>query len=148
MDGNAIEFLRTVTNLGSGEGNGLMSWSVVVEGNRIKDEDGSSSTWSANRVRTMLEGLETLEDREDDVFEITGTATGTCHNGNTFSSTITTPLVRRVACQWIESGVVSIESEGRRGNRSLDFGDGTCDDKGIVTLSNGQTREITLRRGR
>lgn len=146
VDGNSLEFQRTLSNLGISEANGLMSWSVEVAGTKIKSSDGKTVTWTASRLRTMLEGLETPETRTDDVFEITGSASGTCSEGHSFNATITSPLIRRVACQWIESGVITFESEGHRGNRSLDFGDGTCDDKATVTLANGQTREITIRR--
>jgi hypothetical protein len=145
VDGNSLEFDRTVTNLGLSEGTGQMSWSVVVTGTRVKASDGSTATWSANRTRTMTAGLETPEVIEDDVYEITGTDTGTCHQGNTFTATITTPLVKAMSCHWIQSGVVEIESDGRRGDRSIDFGDGTCDNKATLTTPRG-SREITIRR--
>jgi hypothetical protein len=147
VDGNSIAFTRTVTNQGLNSSN-QMFWTVVVNGTRVRASDSTEATWSANRVRTMTAGLETEDNLEDDVHEITGTATGVCHRGNTFTSTITTPLVKRGDCQWIVSGVEVTTAEGRRGERTLDFGDGSCDDKGTITLRNGDTREITLHRPR
>lgn len=144
-DGNSMAYTRTVTNMGFND-NDQMHWSVVVSGTRVKATDGSEATWTANRTRTMTAGLETADNLEDDVYEITGTATGTCPKGNAFSSTITTPLVKRGDCEWIVSGVEVTAADGRRGGRTLDFGDGSCDDKGTVTLRNGDTREILLHR--
>lgn len=146
-DGNSISFTRTVTNMGLND-NGQMFWTVAVSGSRMRGTDSTTGTWSSNRVRTMIEGQATNEDMQDDAFEITGTATGTCHMGHAFSSTITTPLVKRASCQWIVSGVEQTTVDGRSGVRSLDFGDGSCDDKGILTTPRGATREITLHRPR
>jgi hypothetical protein len=145
VDGNSLDFTRTVTNQGL-NGAGQMYWSVVVSGTRVKASDGTTGTWTADRVRTMVAGQATTDDMLDDVVEITGTATGTCREGRAFSSSITTPLVKRADCKWIVSGVEQTTVSGRNGARSLDFGDGSCDDKGIITLPNGTTREITLHR--
>ncbi|HEX2899063.1 MAG TPA: hypothetical protein VHS96_05010 [Bacteroidia bacterium] len=147
IDGNSLAFTRTVTNLGLNPSD-QMHWSVVVNGTRVKASDGSEATWTANRVRTMTAGLETEDNLEDDIHEITGSATGVSHRGDAFTSTITTPLVKRGDCQWIVSGIEVTTAEGRRGERTLDFGDGSCDDKGTITLRNGDTREITLHRPR
>lgn len=146
-DGNSISFTRTVTNMGLTE-SGQMYWTVVVNGTRVKAEDGTTGTWSANRVRTMVEGQATTDDMQDDAFEITGTSTGTCHMGHAFTSTITSPLLKRADCKWIVSGVEQTTVDGRDGVRSLDFGDGSCDDKGTLTTPKGETREITLHRPR
>ena len=145
VDGNSLDFTRTVTNQGMNT-SGQMYWSVKVSGTRVKATDGTTGTWTADRVRTMVAGQETTDDMLDDVVEITGTATGTCHEGHAFTSTITSPLVKRADCKWIASGVEQTTVTGRKGARSLDFGDGTCDDKGTITLPNGSTREITLHR--
>ncbi len=147
VDGNSIEYTRTVTNLGL-NGSEQMYWSVVVSGTRVKASDGSTGTWSANRTRTLIEGQATQDDMLDDVYQITGGGSGTCHQGRQFTSTITTPLIKRADCKWIVSGVEQTTVAGKDGARSLDFGDGSCDDKGTITMRNGQTREITLHRPR
>lgn len=144
-DGNSLDFTRTVTNQGFNS-NGLMYWTVQVAGTRVRASDSTEATWSADRIRTMTAGLDTQDNPQDDVIEITGTATGTCHMGHAFTSTITTPLVKRGDCQWIVSGVEVTTADGRRGQRTLDFGDGSCDDQGTVTLRDGSTRTITLHR--
>ncbi len=146
-DGNSLEYTRAVTNLGLNT-SGQMFWAVEVSGSRVKAADGKTATWTASRVRTLIEGQSTQDEMLDDVYQITGGGTGTCHDGKAFTSTITTPLIKRADCQWVVSGVEQMSMEGRKGGRSLDFGDGTCDDKGTVTMRNGETKEITLRRPR
>ena len=80
-----------------------------------------------------------------------GSGSGTCHNGNTRTMTITTPLLVDRTCGYITQGVIEMSSEDKSG--SIDFGDGTCDDVAVVTRD-GESREIDLdehrarRRGR
>jgi hypothetical protein len=147
VDGNSLAYTRTVTNQGV-NGVGQMYWTVEVTGTRARATDGSTGTWTASRVRTLIEGQESTEDMLDDVYEITGSGTGTCPEGRSFTTTITTPLVKRADCRWIVSGVEQFTVDGRTGTRTLDFGDGSCDDKGTITTRNGATREITLQRPR
>ena len=60
------------------------------------------------------------------------------------ASTITTNLRREYACRYIVSGVLEISRDGIKA--TLDFGDGTCDNKATVTDANGKTKEISLKR--
>lgn len=147
VDGNEFEYTRVVTNQGL-NGGGQMYWSVEVSGTRLRASDGSTAEWTASRTRTMVEGAATSDDMLDDAYEITGGGSGTCHDGRAFTTTITTPLLKRADCRWIVQGVEQMTVDGRRGTRSIDFGDGTCDDKATLTLRNGDTREITLHRPR
>lgn len=147
VNGNSLELTRTVTNQGL-DANNHLYWTVEASGTHVRTDENTAATWSASRIRTMTAGLDTEDSLQDDTYEITGGATGVCHRGREFTSTITTPLVKRGDCRWISSGVEVVTVEGRRGDRVLDFGDGSCDDKATVTLPNGATREITLHRPR
>jgi hypothetical protein len=80
----------------------------------------------------------------DDVWSSTGTAAGTNRNGKDFTATITEPLIKHADCRWISSGVIEFTVGAR--TRSLDFGDGTCDRVGTLTLANGDSYTIRLRR--
>ena len=144
VDDWAVEGTRTVTNLGE-NADGQLQWSVVVSNATLTDPNEGQGTWSTSRIRTLLEGMET-EGIEDDVYEITGTANGTNRNGKTWEASITVPLLKPMSCRWIVSGTVETAVQGRNGVHTLDFGNGDCDDKGIVTGPNGFQREITLRR--
>lgn len=63
------------------------------------------------------------------------------HNGTTYSFHITDPLSGTIDCAYITSGVLALEV----GNltASLDFGQGTCDQKGVVSYPNGDSEEIS-----
>jgi hypothetical protein len=51
-------------------------------------------------------------------------------------------LVKKGDCKWIVSGQFEIVPEGLSA-RSVDFGDGTCDNKAKVTI-NGNVFEIVM----
>ena len=138
-----VEGTRTVTNLGE-NADGQMQWNVVVNNASITDPDGNVGTWSTDRIRTQIDGAET-ESLLDDSYEITGTASGVNRNGNSYSAAITVPLIKNFDCRWVSSGQIEITGQGGR-TRSLDYGNGDCDNKAIVTFANGSQREITVRR--
>lgn len=100
-----------------------------------------SSNRTANRTIEMIAGYATPGVRTDDVFLISGSSSMT-RNGITNSQTITTPLRREGSCNWLVSGVMTT-TQGNRGTRTIDYGNGTCDNQATVTM-NGTTRTITL----
>ena len=105
--------------------------------------DGETASFSSNRNREWIEGFGTGF-WGDNVFLINGNATFTNKAGNVFSKQITTPLRREMACRFIVSGVLDISRNDA--TASLDFGDGSCDAKGVLTKPDGSTEEIFLRR--
>lgn len=143
VDDYHIEGSRTVTNAGLNE-ESQMYWTIAVE-HTVTNPEGGVATWTANRVRTLIEGGDT-EGCMDNVISTTGGASGVAPNGEAFTSTITSPLIKRMDCRWPVSGVEELSIEGRDGVRTIDFGNGECDDKATVTTPNGDTREITIRR--
>jgi hypothetical protein len=112
----------------------------VLENGKITTPEGKEFTRSANRVRTMTAGMETII-TSDDEFETTGSSSGFLPSGVSYSKTITTPLVSARNCPWIKSGVVETITENQ--NRLLDFGDGECDNLAVLTV-NGESEEITM----
>ena len=56
--------------------------------------------------------------------------------------TITTPLIKAAGCFFITEGVEEIAPAGKS-TRTVDYGDGTCDDIANVTVD-GETTEITI----
>ncbi|NAS29586.1 hypothetical protein GTQ40_01245 [Flavobacteriaceae bacterium R38] len=107
--------------------------------------DDTSASFSGLRVRELIEGSGTPT-LGDNVILITGNRSFTNRNNVTFQMEITQELRREFACRFIVSGILDIT----RGNRSasLDFGDGTCDNRGLLTNDEGETRVINLRRFR
>jgi hypothetical protein len=105
--------------------------------------DGSTATRTINHVRTMVEGYGT-NPKSDNVWEITGTDTGTNRMGDPYTVTITEALVKKFTCPWLVSGVIEMTVNNK--TRSLDFGDGTCERDATLTLADGTEKEIKIRR--
>ncbi|WP_299535036.1 hypothetical protein [Ulvibacterium sp.] len=107
--------------------------------------DGSTSNFTGNRTREWIEGYGSGF-WGDNVFLITGKRTYTGPLGNVFIKETITPLRREWSCRFIVSGILEISRNDL--TASLDFGDGECDAKGVLTYPDGSTEEIFLRRFR
>ena len=142
VDGVQVEGTRTWTNNGQ-NAEGQWSYTKIATNMKLTFEDGSVTTWNKTRTSVLIEGGSTAT-HWDDVWRSTGTASGVNRNGKDFTATITEPLIKRAVCRWISSGVIEFTVGAR--TRSLDFGDGTCDRFGMLTLANGDTYSIRLRR--
>lgn len=142
VDGIKVEGTRTWTNNGQ-NADGLWSYTKVATDMKLTFEDGSITTWNKTRTSVLIEGGTTAT-HWDDVWSSTGTAAGINRNGKDFTATITEPLIKHADCRWISSGVIEFTVGAR--TRSLDFGDGTCDRLGTLTLANGDSYSIRLRR--
>ncbi|MFD2587624.1 hypothetical protein ACFSQJ_11825 [Croceitalea marina] len=105
--------------------------------------DGETASFEGTRTREWIEGYGSGF-WGDNVFLITGKRTFTNRAGNSFTKEIITPLRRELSCRFIVSGVLEITRNDA--TASLDFGDGSCDAKGILTSPDGSSEEIFLRR--
>ncbi|RYY83439.1 MAG: hypothetical protein EOO15_21425 [Chitinophagaceae bacterium] len=125
-------------------------FTITVTDGRIVRPSGNYVQWNGTRVLTQVEGGATPLHPVDDVFNITGGASGTLKTGNlisTWSSAITAPLRKSFNCHWIRKGIV----ETHRGTGSasaqwtgrLDYGAGNCDNSATLTLNNS-TYQISL----
>ena len=100
-------------------------------------EDGSIYTRTGSRVREMTEGYSTLANWEDNVFLITGSDTTTKSNGDSWSSTIQTPLRYEMACKKPFPVSGKVLKTKNNVTTLVDFGNGECDN--IVTATTGET---------
>jgi type II secretory pathway pseudopilin PulG len=145
VNDNHVQGTKTITNLGHtgtyGGGNNL-KYSIVVSNASITTQDGTIS-WNSTRTREWIEGESTLwPNWQDDVYLISGSASGTDVNGNAFNVNIVNPLRAALNCRWIESGTLEITPSGLA-TRTVDFGGGNCDDQATVTI-NGNTYNFTM----
>ena len=142
VNDNQVEGSKVVTNNGFND-SGNMNWDIAVNGIiTLADGEGTIS-WNSQRNREWIEGISTPFNRWDDIYLITGQATGERANGLHWTRHITNPLRVELACRFIVSGTMEITPEGRP-VRILDFGDGSCDNEATVTV-NGNTYTIHLR---
>lgn len=134
-----VEGTKTVTN------KGLVNGKPTVE---VKLEDGKVTNLSTGefvsrnfvRTRTWEAGYDTPLYIWDDVYTISGSASGVNRKGFAYTSTILTPLEIKVGCPWIRKGVIEIKIENSK-TVTIDYGNGTCDKKYTVTVD-GQTKEM------
>jgi len=142
VNDNEVEGTKVVTNNGFNDAR-HMSWTISVNGVITLAGGKGTITWKSQRTREWVEGSDTPHNRWDDVFLITGQASGNRANGLSWARKITNPLKVELACRFIVSGTVEIKPEGKP-MRTLDFGDGECDNLATVTV-NGKTYTIHLR---
>lgn len=105
--------------------------------------EGEVASRKGTKVREWIEGHDTRV-WGDNVFLITGNWQAEFRNGTTISANIVEPLRREMACRFIVSGIIELQKNDATG--TLNFGDGTCDNKAIFTNSLGEETEITLRK--
>lgn len=105
--------------------------------------DGIFASREGIKTREWIEGYDTRT-FGDNVFLITGNWTATFKNGTVLSAKVLEPLRREMACRFIVSGLLELQKNDSVG--TLDFGDGSCDNKAIFTNGEGVETEVTLRR--
>lgn len=131
---------KTITNKGHNS-SGNMNWDISVSGQIIKANGQGSITWNSTRNREWIAGENTPINWTDDVYSVTGSATGTSAAGNNFTATITSALIRKMNCWWISSGTFSFDPGNGKPIRYVDFSpksNGLCDNWVSITI-NGKT---------
>lgn len=141
VDDNKIEGTHVLTNMGENE-DGHLWFTTEVVGVIHMANNGGTISWNASRVREWIQGSNT-RNPWDDIYLLTGEASGIRANGETWEREIINPLRLELACRFIVSGTVEIRPE-ERPVRLLDYGNGDCDNIATV-LVNGVTYTIYLR---
>lgn len=135
----AIQFqgTTTLTRLSSN------SFRKVVTNGKCSKGSEWDILYHAERIITITSGANVSTDPQ--IITISapaGTNGGTDRNGVNWTMEITTPVVRDLGCTWISKGVVDITPDGKA-VRTVDFGDGTCDNKATISI-NGNKFEFTM----
>ncbi len=141
MNGIHVEGTRTVMNEGRNNAGNLV-FSVELKNGKITRNDTTIMTREYVRFREWVAGEKT-RNRWDDVFFITGEASGVNFRGHSYHKTIVNPLEWARTCRFIKSGTVSIRIDDKP-PFTLDYGDGTCDNKATITRGD-VTKEIELK---
>jgi hypothetical protein len=130
----------TLTNLGRNT-IGNFQYDLIIPNASVTGK-GGTAFWKANLKLEKTSGTATIGNPSDDAYLISGTAEGRAVNANTFTAKITTPLQIDFACAYIEKGVIEL-SPANLALRTIDFGNGTCDNKANVKIK-GNTNEISF----
>jgi hypothetical protein len=133
VNDNQVNGTNSVTYNGV-DGNGNWSATVVTAGNIVLAAGAGTVSWNANLTRAQVSGASTTG-LSDDQFAITGNASGTSSTGKTYTVTITSPLIRDYSCiEHFTSGTMVVDT-GIGPDKTIDFGNGTCDNAVTVTVS-------------
>jgi len=131
---------KSVTNNGLNSFN-HMSYTITVDGHLV-NKNSEHMDWFSTRTREWIGG-ENTPIWNDDEYIITGSASGTNFEGNSFAVSITEAIHVKLNCKWITQGKFELTPTGKAA-RILDYGNGTCDDAASLSV-NGKTIAITLR---
>ncbi len=139
-----VEGTKVISNDGRNE-NGNLTFTIQLTGGKLITEDEKEITREFTRVREWTAG-ELTPNHWDDVYSITGSASGININGISYTRTITSPLIKAASCVFIQSGTVAREVDGRPAS-TLDYGDGECDNEATITIGD-ITKTILLKHRR
>ncbi len=129
---NKIEGTKTVTNNGLNNA-GHIYFTVQVTNAKITKASGKIISWNSTRTREWIQGANTPA-VADDIYNITGSASGTDANSNAYSMTITKALTIDFSCQYhLTSGTIEVTPTGKA-TRVIDYGNGNCDDDATLTV--------------
>ncbi|MEO5592491.1 MAG: hypothetical protein ABIR15_20940 [Chitinophagaceae bacterium] len=142
VNDNQLTGTKKITNQGANTAGNLV-YKIEVNGQVIKANGTGTITWVSTRQREWTAGAGTPLILSDDAYSITGNATGTIASGKSYTFTITKPIVRKMSCHFIESGVIDITPEGKP-TRTLDYGTTGCDANATVSIL-GYSFPIILR---
>jgi len=139
-DGYKISGTHKIIYLGLNSSNSWPRYSVVTEA-KIVFPDSKFITYRAEYTRLKSEGASTAT-ADDDVWRIEGHSSGVTREGVAWTASYPSALVKKHSCKWFSSGTVLITSEGMP-DRTINFGDGTCDNKATITIGD-KTSDIEL----
>ena len=140
IDAIKVEGTQSWTNNGL---NASAQWSFTKtsQGMKVSYPDGTSASWDLNYTSTITQGGLTLT-WWDDVWSTTGNISGINREGVHYSATTSAPLIKKATCGWVSEGVIDLVVGGN--TATIDYGDGSCDNKAPVTLPNGDSCTIKL----
>jgi hypothetical protein len=126
------EGTKTVQNMGL-NATGQPFFNVQIDGTATL-ESGEVVDYTSTRVRTWTTGFNTLLNRFDDEYDITGTSEASFSSGEGYTGNTTSPIHVKVGCGFPVSGTLDITPTGKP-VRQINYGDGTCDYSFTVTVS-------------
>lgn len=140
---------RTVTNKGNYTYTVVDSDTLSVSGSyaEIIYSDLTRTKWKSTRTRTWTTGYNTIGTLSDDIYSISGTASGVTREVKDYTMTITNLMVK-LQCFYSyiympSGGTIDIHTI--EGTRSINYGNGvSCDRNVIFTAIDGKTYELSL----
>lgn len=139
---NGLKFEGTIVYENITNDVNLPTWTRALSNGKITTSTGGIYTYNDSRTVQLIEGAGTLNLTDNVYKAISGTRHVIRPNNTSLTSTIITPLIKSYSCNYISEG--SLDLQGTFLDGTLDFGDGSCDNIGTYTHSNGQVYTINL----
>jgi hypothetical protein len=112
----------------------------------LTKSNGKVITWKSDRDRVMVQGFNTPLNWLDDVYEISGNASGISGNGIAYNLVINKNLLIRIGCRFIQEGIITMNRSNL--SYSVDYGNplssNNCDNQATF-LINGKSYVFTLK---
>ncbi|HTL81270.1 MAG TPA: hypothetical protein VL651_06180 [Bacteroidia bacterium] len=137
VNDNHVMGTKTVVNNGHNAAGHLVYTITVTDGRIDLANNGGTIYWNSTRQREWTSGESTMI-WSDDVYSITGTASGEGTDGHHFDVLITSPLIRNMTLgcrRHFVQGTLKLTPDNKP-ERIVDFGSGACDDIATVTINN------------
>ncbi len=131
FNNNQISGTYKITNKGR-NGAGHPCFAETVANGSSTRAGNNPIAWNSNFTREWIQG-DTSATVFDDVFLISGKASGTTSQANSFAVFIDSPLTFAMNCPWFESGTLYLNPNGLA-SRFIDFGTGSCDNQAAVWI--------------
>jgi len=141
VNDHKVEGVKTIINQGRNAQQKL-EYTVDDNNGRITKPDGGIITWESNRVHVWDEGETTPLWICDDVYAITGTASGEISDGTPYGIRTESPVKKNVCCPYLSEGIITYTVDGDD-IATIDYGNGTCDNLVNATY-NGNTYVIVI----
>ncbi len=134
-----VEGKQTVQNTSTNDGFG---YSYTIAEGKLTYPSGKVVTYSGNRILTQKEGAATPWVISDDIYELKGNAS--LQDSSVIATVaIKSALIRKLSCAYVGKGVLELSVNSFKA--SLDYGNGDCDNKAVLTVGD-KTKEIILPR--
>lgn len=134
QNGNKLEGVKTIKNEGR-NGAGNLYYTITVSNAKLTTAAGNVSTWNATRNREWISGESTAA-WNDDVYLITGSASGVASNQISYTTTIKTAIRVDLSCQYrLTAGELEVRPSGKL-TRTVNYGTGSCDNTFTVQIGN------------
>ncbi len=138
VDGYGVSGTKSWTYNGLNS-SGNQNWDIVVSNGQITTPENETINWESTRNHELIEGASDFN-FWNNVYSITGTASGVNREGRSYDAEIIEALIVKAGCAHVTDGILEITPEDLK-TRSIDYGDGTCDSKITVTID-GKTYDI------
>ncbi len=121
---------------------GFQYWIIEMNGTLTSPDGKSVNSATGTYTRVWTAGAATPNYLEDDQYNISCYGVFTASTGLKYNFKTDQSIIANTNCGWINMGIVELIPIGGIA-RLLDYGNGACDDKAVLTVNNA-TYELKM----